>query len=126
MRMKVLYLKSMLRQEIGWFDLDENNLDVLVKRLSSDAIALKGLIDSTFGGICNAIGALSVALFISFINGWKLTLVIFCLTSLMVLAGLIKDQQFFKSVGKKKASTSDSEEGGKVCLIKYRFLKIIN
>ena len=49
MRMRIMSFKSMLRQEIGWYDLDENNLGALVTRLSSDASALKGFTGPTFG-----------------------------------------------------------------------------
>ena len=114
MRMRVLSFKSMLRQEIGWFDLDENNLGALITRLSSDAAALKGFTGPTLGAIFTAIGALIAALVISFSAGWKLTLVILCFAPLMVLTGVIQGQQVSKAAGKKKASTSDAEEGGKV------------
>jgi hypothetical protein len=41
MRMRIISFGSMLRQEIGWFDREENNLGALVTRLSSDASSLK-------------------------------------------------------------------------------------
>ena len=103
----------MLRQEIGWFDLDENNLGALVTRLSSDAAALKGLTGPTLGAIFTAAGALITALVISFTAGWKLTLVILCFTPLMVFSGIIQDQQISKA-SKKASGTSDAEDGGKV------------
>lgn len=114
MRMRVISFKSMLKQEIGWFDLDQNNLGALVTRLSSDAAALKGFTGATFGAILNAIGALITALVISFLAGWKLTLVILCFTPLMVFTGIIQGQQMSKASGKKKATTTDAEDGGKV------------
>jgi ATP-binding cassette subfamily B (MDR/TAP) protein 1 len=116
MRMRILSFQSMLRQEIGWFDLDENNLGALVTRLSSDAAALKGFTGPTLGAILNAVGALVTALVISFQAGWKLTLVILCFSPLMILTGVVQGQQVSKAAGKKKAATSDAEEGGKVCL----------
>jgi len=41
MRMRIISFVSMLRQEIGWFDKEENNLGALVTRLSSDTSSLK-------------------------------------------------------------------------------------
>jgi ATP-binding cassette subfamily B (MDR/TAP) protein 1 len=117
MRIRIISFKSILRQEIGWFDLDENNLGALVTRLSSDAASLKGFTGPTFGAILNAMGALIAALVISFLAGWKLTLVILCFTPLMVFTGIIQGQQLSKAAGNKKASTSDAEDGGKVCLV---------
>ncbi|CAF1394040.1 unnamed protein product [Adineta ricciae] len=113
MRMRIISFKSMLRQEIGWFDLDENNLGALVTRLSSDAAALKGFTGPTFGAILNSVGALITALVISFIAGWKLTLVILCFTPLMIFTGIIQGQQFSKASGNKKSATSSAEDGGK-------------
>ena len=119
MRMRVLSFKTMLRQEIGWFDLDENNLGALVTRLSSDAASLKGFTGATFGAILNALGALIAALIISFTGGWKLTLIVLCFTPLMVLTGVIQGQQVSKAAatGKKKSGSSDAEDGGKVKIL---------
>lgn len=41
MRMRAISFASMLRQEIGWFDREENNIGALVTRLSSDTSSLK-------------------------------------------------------------------------------------
>lgn len=118
MRMRVLSFKTMLRQEIGWFDLDDNNLGALVTRLSSDAASLKGFTGPTFGAILNAVGALIAALVISFTAGWKLTFIVLCFSPLMVLTGVIQGQQVSKAAntGKKKTDSSDAEDGGKVYL----------
>ena len=113
MRMRILSFKAMLRQEIGWFDLDENNLGALVTRLSSDAASLKGLTGPTLAAILTAVGALVTALVISFTAGWKLTLVVLCFTPLMVFSGIIQGQQISQA-GQKKSGTSDAEDGGKV------------
>ena len=112
----------MLRQEIGWFDLDENNLGALVTRLSSDAASLKGFTGPTLTSIFNAIGALITALVISFISGWKLTLVILCFTPLLVFAGSIQGQRLSKASGKQKEATSDAEDGGKVYLFILKYI----
>jgi ABC-type multidrug transport system fused ATPase/permease subunit len=120
LRMRIISFKSMLRQEIGWFDLDENNLGALVTRLSSDAASLKGFTGPTLTAVFNATGALIAGLVISFTAGWKLTLVILCFSPLMVFSGIIQGQQISKA-GQKKASTSDAEDGGKVCLHRFAY-----
>ena len=120
MRMRILSFKTMVKQEIGWFDLDENNLGALVTRLSSDAASLKGFTGPTLAAILNAVGALVTALVISFTAGWKLTLVILCFAPLMVFTGIIQGQQISKA-GQKKSATSDAEDGGKVCLHRFAY-----
>ena len=41
MRMRSISFASMLRQEIGWFDREENKIGALVTQLSSDTSSLK-------------------------------------------------------------------------------------
>ena len=41
MRMRSISFASMLRQEVAWFDKEENNLGALVTQLSSDTSSLK-------------------------------------------------------------------------------------
>lgn len=113
LRMRALSFKAMLRQEIGWFDLDENNLGALVTRLSTDAAALKGFTGPTLSALLTAVGAMVAALVISFTAGWKLTLVVLCFAPLMVFTGIIQGQQISQA-GQKKSGTSDAEDGGKV------------
>lgn len=111
---RVISFRTILRQEIGWFDADKNNVGALVTRLSSDAASLKGFTGATFSAVLNALGTLITALVISFSNGWKLTLLILSFTPLMVLTGLIQGQQVSRAAGNKKDKTSYAEEGGKV------------
>jgi hypothetical protein len=48
MRMRIISFASMLRQEISWFDKEENSIGALVTRLSSDASSLKVKKDKFF------------------------------------------------------------------------------
>ena len=41
MRMRIISFASILRQEIGWFDREENKIGALVTQLSSDTSNLK-------------------------------------------------------------------------------------
>ena len=116
MRIRVLSFKSILRQEIGWFDMDENNLGALVTRLSTDAAALKGFSGPTFSTILNAVGAIITALVISFMASWKLSLVVLSFIPFMFLAGIIQGQQVSKATENRKAASSHAEDGGRVCL----------
>lgn len=41
MRMRIISFASILRQEVGWFDREENKVGALVTQLSSDTSSLK-------------------------------------------------------------------------------------
>jgi membrane protein implicated in regulation of membrane protease activity len=69
------------------------------------------------GIIFNAVGAIVCALIISFLAGWKLTLVVLCFTPLMVFSGMLQGRRMSntkKANEKKEGNISWSEKGGMV------------
>lgn len=48
-RVRVLMMRALLRQEIGWYDDERNSSGVLTSKLSSDALAVKGQFGDTMG-----------------------------------------------------------------------------
>ncbi|CAF3666385.1 unnamed protein product [Adineta steineri] len=115
MRMRVMSFGSMLRQEIGWFDREENDLGALVTQLSQDAASLKGLSGQRMGVILNAFGAIVSALIMAFTVGWKLTLVILLFIPLMIFTGMLQGRRMAnakKPTEKKAGKLSWDERGG--------------
>ncbi|UJR37712.1 hypothetical protein I4U23_030407 [Adineta vaga] len=110
MRMRIMSFESMLRQEIGWFDREENNLGALVTQLSSDASSLKGLSGLRMGIILNAVGAIICALSIAFSAGWKLTLVILLFIPFMIFAGILQGRRMANANNQKKATEQQKEK----------------
>ncbi|CAF3877688.1 unnamed protein product [Rotaria sp. Silwood1] len=112
-RMRVMSFATMLRQEMAWYDQENNQHGALVTRLSKDAAALKGMTGVTIGAFLNAVGTLIAGLIISFIAGWKLTLVLLCFTPLIVLTGFMLGQKISKA-GQKKVISTHAERGSMV------------
>ncbi|CAF1281345.1 unnamed protein product [Adineta ricciae] len=110
LRMRVISFVTMLRQEMSWYDLEENQHNILVARLSKDAASLKGMTGVTIGAFLNAVGTLVAGLVISFNAGWKLTLVLLCFTPLIVLTGYMLGQRVSKA-GQAKGFSSHAEHG---------------
>ncbi|CAF1332274.1 unnamed protein product [Rotaria sordida] len=109
-RMRVMSFATLLRQEMSWYDEEENQQNILVTRLSKDAAALKGMTGVTIGAFLNAVGTLVAGLAISFAAGWKLTLVLLCFTPLIVITGYMLGQKLSKA-GQKKAFSTHAELG---------------
>ncbi|CAF0800398.1 unnamed protein product [Adineta ricciae] len=110
MRMRTMSFGAMLRQEMGWFDREENNLGALVTQLSSDASSLKGLSGLRMGVILNAVGAIVSALVIAFLAGWKLTLVILLFVPLMIFTGTMQGKRMANASNVKKAAQQKKEK----------------
>ncbi|CDF33364.1 unnamed protein product [Chondrus crispus] len=84
--------RALLRQEMGYFDMEENSVGALAGRLSSDAGAIKGLTGDLFGVGVNVLGALVAGLTIAFVNCWELTLVVLAIIPGIALGGYFEMQ----------------------------------
>uniref|UniRef100_A0A9J7ZZR1 ABC-type xenobiotic transporter n=1 Tax=Cyprinus carpio carpio TaxID=630221 RepID=A0A9J7ZZR1_CYPCA len=71
MRLRSQAFNAMMRQEIAWFDDDNNAVGVLTTKLATDASLVKGVSLAT-----NTICSLGIAVIVAFIHSWQLTLLI--------------------------------------------------
>ncbi|EPS27304.1 hypothetical protein PDE_02247 [Penicillium oxalicum 114-2] len=77
--------RSMLRQDINFFDREENSTGALTSFLSTETKHLSGISGSTLGTILMTSTTLIAAMVISLSFGWKLALV--CISVIPVLLG---------------------------------------
>ncbi|KYQ92143.1 ABC transporter B family protein [Tieghemostelium lacteum] len=82
--------KSIMRQDIGWFDLPENSTGKLTAHLASDASLVQGMTSQRLGIMIQNLMTVLGGLIIAFISGWKLTLVIIACFPLVVITGKIQ------------------------------------
>ncbi|GAM28104.1 hypothetical protein SAMD00019534_112800 [Acytostelium subglobosum LB1] len=82
--------KTIIRQNIGWFDLSEHSTGKLTTHLASDASLVQGMTSQRLGimlqNFLTIIGGLIIALY----SGWKLTLVIIATVPLIVITGKLQ------------------------------------
>uniref|UniRef100_A0A9J8BFU2 ATP-binding cassette sub-family B member 5 n=1 Tax=Cyprinus carpio carpio TaxID=630221 RepID=A0A9J8BFU2_CYPCA len=76
MRLRSQAFNAMMRQEIAWFDDDNNAVGVLTTKLATDASLVKGVTGSRLGLATNTICSLGIAVIVAFIHSWQLTLLI--------------------------------------------------
>ena len=67
--------RSMLRQDISFFDEDENSTGALTSFLSTETTHLASISGATLGTLINCSTCLTVAVIVSLAVGWKLALV---------------------------------------------------
>ncbi|OVA08306.1 ABC transporter [Macleaya cordata] len=79
-RVRNLLFQSILKQEPGWFDLDENSTGVLVSRLAMDCVSFRSVLGDRFSVLLMGLGSAVVGLIISFSLDWRLTLLAAALT----------------------------------------------
>jgi ATP-binding cassette, subfamily B (MDR/TAP), member 1 len=89
-RARLLAFRTMLRQEVGWFDRDENTSGGLTSFLSTSVTDLAGLSGSTLGTILMVSTTLIASLTLSIAIGWKLALVCSCAIPVLIFCGYLR------------------------------------
>ncbi|XP_012084222.1 ABC transporter B family member 4 isoform X2 [Jatropha curcas] len=87
-RIRSLYLKTILRQEIGFFD-RETNTGEIIGRMSGDTVLIQDAMGEKVGKFQQLIVTFISGFIIAFFKGWKLTLVMLSSIPLLVLAGAL-------------------------------------
>ncbi|KAK9477925.1 P-loop containing nucleoside triphosphate hydrolase protein [Lipomyces japonicus] len=89
-RIRIGTFRQIMRQDISYFDRDENSVGSLTAMLSKDAQAVEGLSGTTFGQIMNSIMIIVSSLVLSLIIAWKLALVCGACVPLLIGSGFYR------------------------------------
>ena len=90
LRLRELTFGSILRQEIGWFDEEDNNSAAITTRLASDCGHVKGAVGDLLMIVLQNIVTVVFALAIAFYYGWQLALVTLAITPFQALGGYLE------------------------------------
>ncbi|KAJ7125819.1 P-loop containing nucleoside triphosphate hydrolase protein [Mycena crocata] len=89
-RLRLLSFKAILRQDIQFFDREENNSGALTSGLSDNPQKILGLAGMTIGTILQASATLVGGLTLGWIFAWKIGMVSLACTPILVLGGFVR------------------------------------
>ncbi|QIW98788.1 hypothetical protein AMS68_004306 [Peltaster fructicola] len=100
--------RSMLRQDISFFDREENTAGALTSFLSTETTHLAGISGTTLGTILNVLTTLIAAFVVSLAIGWKLALVCIATVPVVLACGFFRFWMLANFEGKKKKAYEKS------------------
>ncbi|XP_064994524.1 ABC transporter B family member 9-like [Musa acuminata AAA Group] len=95
-RIRGLYLKAILRQEIGFFD-NETSAGEVIGRMSGDTILIQDAIGEKVGKCLQLAATFFGSFVVAFTKGWLLSLVLIASLPLTVIAGAAMSLIIFRS-----------------------------
>ncbi|XP_076925256.1 ABC transporter B family member 19-like [Bidens hawaiensis] len=79
-RVRSLLFRSIMKQEPGWFDSDQNSTGILVSRLSNDCISFRSVLADRYSVLFMGLSSAGVGLGVSFYLQWRLAILVTLVT----------------------------------------------
>ncbi|CAK9872650.1 unnamed protein product [Sphagnum jensenii] len=98
MRIRELMFQSILQQEVGWFDNEANNSNLLASRLATDATMVRAAVGDRMSTILQNLALVITAFCIAFYLQWRVAAVILGTFPLLICAA-VGEQLFLKGFG---------------------------
>ncbi|KAF3452294.1 hypothetical protein FNV43_RR02727 [Rhamnella rubrinervis] len=86
-RMRVIYLKAVLRQDVGYFDLDVSTTNEVITTISSDSLAIQDAISEKVPDFVRRVAGFVGAYTVAIIMLWKLAILGIPMALLLVITG---------------------------------------
>ncbi|PKA62294.1 ABC transporter B family member 21 [Apostasia shenzhenica] len=106
-RIRNLYLKTILRQEVAFFD-KETNTGEVVGRMSGDTFLIQDAMGEKVGKFIQLTSTFFGGFIVAFIQGWLLALVMLSIIPLLVIAGAVMSTVVSKMASKGQAAYGDA------------------
>ncbi|KAK0577167.1 hypothetical protein LWI29_028872 [Acer saccharum] len=97
-RVRLSMFSAILQNEIGWFDLDENNTGSLTSTLAVDATLVRSTLADRLSTIVQNLSLTVTAFVIAFVFSWRIAAVVIASLPLLIGAS-ITEQLFLKGFG---------------------------
>jgi ATP-binding cassette, subfamily B (MDR/TAP), member 1 len=84
---------AMVRQQIAWFDREENSTGALTTRLADDAAQVNRVLGNTLGQLLQLVFCLAFALGLGFSASWQMALLVLATLPFQIIGRIVAQQQ---------------------------------
>jgi len=109
-RLRSMCFEAMLKQDIGWFDLDKNSSGALTTRLATDSATIRTMTAETMNSVLVNVSTLGAAFAIAFYYSWQMTLALLGVFPFIGFASYIQMQSITGTKGK-ESNDGDIQAG---------------
>jgi ATP-binding cassette subfamily B (MDR/TAP) protein 1 len=121
-RLRIKMFTSMLRQEIGFHDLDENRSSILSTQLAASAPFCKGLSSDKLGLLSQGVAGVGFSLIAALVFNWKLALFMLIFVPFVFGSGVLTGRA---STNTKVNGKFSIEEGGRLTIETVENIKTV-
>ncbi|KAI9498760.1 putative ABC transporter protein [Zychaea mexicana] len=91
-RFRAMIFRAYLKQEIGYYDDEDNSVGALTSKLAVDSKNVNELVTKVPGDICQIIATVITGLVIAFYHDWKMTLIVLAMSPFVMGASFYESK----------------------------------
>lgn len=125
-RLRSQIFAAYMRQEIGFYDLEENNTGALTTKLAVDAHNVNEMVTKVWGDVTQLLTTMTVGMIIAFVHSWALTLIVLCMAPFIMAATSYESRIHRGFEDKTKRANAESGEVAGEAIREIRTVAALN
>ncbi|KAH7622925.1 putative ABC transporter B family member 4 [Nannochloris sp. 'desiccata'] len=125
-RLRTMMMNNLVRQEVGWYDREENSSSAIIARLEADAYSVKGRASDTFGMYSQILGSLLAGIPISFVYQWQETLILLAILPVTIIIPKIGMRLMQPLLVEKSHVVSEADSVAMESTSNYKVVSVFN